>query len=319
MHRLADATPTGWARRLVKGEEMLLADVGDSVQRGADAFALWVPRFLGFIAVLIIGYIIAKVVANLVTRVLRRTGLDQRLQSGTAGNWISRLTRYPSALIGRIAFWLIFIGAISIAVDVLGIQALDDFVGTVWGYVPNLIAAFLIFLVAAAIAAGVGALVARTMGETTTGKVIATVVPILIMAIAGFMILDQLKIAETIVTITYASLLGAIALGMALAFGLGGRDVAARMLEGAYQAGQQNREQMKQDLQQGRDRAREEAERMKSDMQDGRDKEKIEGDPVAAPYGGSAEIGATDEPVVFEPDSELETQVRRPSADNPSS
>jgi hypothetical protein len=298
---------------------MLVADVGDSVQRGADAFALWVPRFLGFIAVLIIGYIIAKVVANLVTRVLRRTGLDERLQSGTAGNWISRATRYPSGLIGRIAFWLIFIGAISIAVDVLGIQALDDFVGTVWGYVPNLIAAFLIFLVAAAIAAGVGALVARTMGETTTGKVIATVVPILIMAIAGFMILDQLKIAETIVTITYASLLGAIALGMALAFGLGGRDVAARMLEGAYQAGQQNREQMKQDLQQGRDRARAEAERMKSDMQ-GRDEEKIEGDTVAARYGSSTEIGATeDEPVVFQPDSELETQVRRPTGGNPAS
>lgn len=63
---------------------------------------------------------------------------------------------------------------------------------------------------------------------------LSTVVPTLIMAVAGFMILDQLEIAETIVTITYASLLGAIALGMALAFGLGGRDVAARMLEGAY-------------------------------------------------------------------------------------
>jgi hypothetical protein len=123
-------------------------------------------------------------------------------------------------------------------------------------------AAFLIFLVAAAIAAGVGALVLRTMGETTTGKVIATVVPILIMAVAGFMILDQLQIAETIVTIRYASLLGAEALGMALAFGPGGREVAARMLEGAYQAGQQNREQVKQDLQQGRDAARDEAERM---------------------------------------------------------
>jgi hypothetical protein len=278
---------------------MVLADVGDSVQRGADEFALWVPRFLGFIVVLIVGYIIAKIIAGLVSRVLRRTGLDERLQQGTTGNWVSRATRQPSALIGTIAFWLIFIGAISIAVDVLGIQALDDFVGTVWAYVPNLIAAFLIFLVAAAIAAGVGALVSRTMGETTTGKVIATVVPILIMAVAGFMILDQLQIAETIVTITYASLLGAVALGMALAFGLGGREVAARMLEGAYQAGQQNREQVKQDLQQGRDAVREEAERMKSDIQE---EDTIEGDTVAAP--------GTQEPVAFEPDPALETEVR---------
>ena len=279
---------------------MFIADVGESVQRGADAFALWAPRFLGFLVVLIVGYFVAKVVASLLARVLRRLGLDERLRTGTAGNWISRATQSPSGLIGRIAFWLVFLGAVSIALDVLGIQALQDFIGTVWAYVPNLIAAFLIFLVAAAIAAGVGAVVARTMGETTTGKVIATVVPILIMAIAGFMILDQLKIAETIVTITYASLLGAIALGMALAFGLGGRDVAARMLEGAYQAGQQNREQVKRDLQQGRERAREEIDQKRAEM----DESPIEGDTVQSP--------AQEEPVVFEPDPTLETQVDPP-------
>jgi hypothetical protein len=291
----------------------VIADVGDSVQRGADAFALWVPRFLGFLAVLIIGYFVAKIAASLLARVLQRAGLDRRLQAGTAGNWISRVTQSPSHLIGRIAFWLVFLGAISIALDVLGIEALQDFVGTVWAYVPNLIAAFLIFLVAAAIAAGVGALVSRTMGETTTGKVIATVVPTLIMAIAGFMILDQLKIAETIVTITYASLMGAIALGMALAFGLGGREVAARMLEGAYQTGQQNREQIKEDLRQGRERAKEEADRMKTEVQE----PNIEGDKtLAARYQGEQEPGgvAADEPVAFEPASELEGEINRPSS-----
>ena len=284
---------------------MFIADVGESVQRAADAFALWVPRFLGFLAVLIVGYFVAKIVASLLARVLRRVGLDERLRTGTAGNWISRITQSPSELIGRIAFWLIFLGAVSIALDVLGIQALQDFIGTVWAYVPNLIAAFLIFLVAAAIAAGVGAIVARTMGETTTGKVIATVVPILIMAIAGFMILDQLKIAETIVTITYASLLGAVALGMALAFGLGGRDVAARMLEGAYQAGQQNREQVRRDLQQGRERAREEIDQKRAEM----DESPIEGDTVRSP--------AQEEPVAFEPDIDLDTQVNPPPRGRP--
>jgi hypothetical protein len=284
---------------------MFIADVGESVQRGADAFALWVPRFLGFLVVLIVGYFVAKIVASLLARVLRRVGLDERLRTGTAGNWITRVTRSPSELMGRIAFWLIFLGAVSIALDVLGIQALQDFIGTVWAYVPNLIAAFLIFLVAAAIAAGVGAIVARTMGETTTGKVIATVVPILIMAIAGFMILDQLRIAETIVTITYASLLGAIALGMALAFGLGGRDVAARMLEGAYQAGQQNREQVKRDLQQGRERAREEIDQKRAEM----DESPIEGDVVRSP--------SQEDPVAFEPDVDLDTQVNPPAGGRP--
>jgi hypothetical protein len=61
------------------------------------------------------------------------------------------------------------------------------------------------------------------------------------MAIAVFMILNQLQIATDIVTITYAALMGAVALGMALAFGLGGRDVASRMLEDAYQRGREER------------------------------------------------------------------------------
>jgi len=80
---------------------------------------------------------------------------------------------------------------------------------------------------------------------------------VLIMAIAVFMILEQLKIATAIVTITYAALLGAIALGSALAFGLGGRDVAAQMLPGAYDKGRENSDQFKRDLDRGKQRAEE--------------------------------------------------------------
>jgi hypothetical protein len=60
-----------------------------------------------------------------------------------------------------------------------------------------------------------------------------------------FMILNQLRIATEIVTITYAALMGALALGMALAFGLGGRDVASRVLEDAYRRGQQERNRIR--------------------------------------------------------------------------
>jgi hypothetical protein len=65
------------------------------------------------------------------------------------------------------------------------------------------------------------------------------------MAIAVFMILNQLHIATAIVTITYAAVMGALALGMALAFGLGGRDVASRLLEDAYRKGQAERQRLR--------------------------------------------------------------------------
>ena len=103
-------------------------------------------------------------------------------------------------------------------------------------------------MVAGVIAAAVGGLVARTMGDTPTGKVVGSVVPVLVMAIATFMILNQLQIAPEIVTITYAALIGGVFLAMALAFGLGGREVAGRMLGDAYDKGQEQRGQVKRDM-----------------------------------------------------------------------
>src|SRR4051795_4225450 len=246
---------------------MLAASIGSSVRNAFVVFFAWLPHVIGAIAVLIIGYFVAKLVARLVASALGRAGLDQRMHKGLGGTAIERAVPRPSSLLGRIVFWVIMIAVFSLAASVLGVAALTTFVGAVWSYIPNVIAAFLIFLVAAALAGGVATLVDRTMGDTSLGRIAKTAAPVLIMAIAVFMILEQLKIATQIVTITYAALWGAIALGSALAFGLGGRDVAAQMLEGAYQAGQRNKGQFKRDLDQGMQRASGEVDRMKEQAQ----------------------------------------------------
>ena len=115
-------------------------------------------------------------------------------------------------------------------------------------------------MVAAALAGVVGGAAHKLMGDTPTGKVVRAVIPGLILAIGTFMVLDQLQIAPQIVTITYAALLGMLALAGALAFGLGGREVAAELLRGAYDSGQQNKDQVQRDLQQGKQRAEQHAE-----------------------------------------------------------
>ena len=241
-------------------------NVGDSAQTALDSFFGFLPKLLGFILVLAIGWIVAKVVKTAVTKLLQKVGLDKALHSGTTGQYVDRIApdTSPSRLIGSLAYWFIFLGALAIAVSQLGIAALDNFVAAIGAYLPNIIAAVLIFVVAGAIAAAIGGLVARTMGDTPTGKVVGSVVPVLVMAIATFMILNQLQIAEEIVTITYAALLGAAALAMALAFGLGGRDLANRMLSDAYDKGQEQRGQVKRDMEIGKERGRQDAERVKA-------------------------------------------------------
>lgn len=166
------------------------------------------------------------------------------------------------------------LGALSIAVSALKIPALTSFVQAIYAYLPNVIAAVLIFVLAGAVSAAVGGLVASTMGDTPTGKILGTAVLILVMGIAIFMILNQLKIAPEIVQITYTALIGSVALGAALAFGLGGREVAGRMLEDAYQKGQENKDRVKHDLEKGRDRGRQQAQEAKT-----RTRQEVEGSP----------------------------------------
>ena len=230
---------------------------GDSVQNAFDGFFAFLPNLLGFLVILLVGFIVAKVVAGIVRKVLDKVGLDRHLQGSDAHKYVDRVLPGASASngIARVVFWLVFAFFLFAAIGALKIPAVTTFMNQVLAYLPNIIVAILIFVVAALLAGAVAAAVTNFMGDTPTGKIVAAVGPALVMVIALFMILDQLRIAETIVTIAFAATMGALALGLALAFGLGGRDVARQLLEEAYAQGRRAKDQARDDLALGRDRA----------------------------------------------------------------
>src|SRR5947209_16483583 len=236
-------------------------NVTSSLQRGLDTVFGYVPNIIGFLVILLIGYIIAKVVKAVVNKALQKLNVDDHLTNSHAGGFVERVSPggRPSKIVGGVAFWLIFLYALSAAIGALKIPAVTSFMNQVLAYLPNVVAAVVIFVVASVIATAVVAAVQKTMGDTPTGKIVETVVPGLVMAIAVFMILTQLKIAVAIVTITYAALLGMLALAGALAFGLGGRDVAAQLLQSAYESGQDAKGQAKADARKGKQRAQRQA------------------------------------------------------------
>jgi uncharacterized membrane protein YgcG len=232
-------------------------DIGRSFNRAWEGFFGFLPNLLGFLVILLVGYLVAKLVATAVQKILEKTGVDQKLHESEANKYVEKVMAgaKPSRGIARVVFWIIFAFFIFSAIGALGIPALTTFMNDVLAYLPNIIVAIAIFVVAAILAGAVAAGVARVMGDTPTGKIVATVVPALVMIIAMFMILEQLKIAEEIVRIAFAATMFALALGLALAFGLGGRDLAGRMLEDAYRKGKEHQEQAKRDVQVGRERA----------------------------------------------------------------
>jgi hypothetical protein len=264
-------------------------DIGDSFQNATDSFFAFLPNLLGFLILLLVGYIVAKVVAAVVRKVLEKVGLDRRLHESDASSYVDRVMpgASPSNGIARVVFWLIFVFFIFAAIGALRVPALTGFMEAVLGYLPNVIVAILIFVVAALIAGGVGAGVAKVLGDTPTGKVVATVVPAIVMVIAMFMILEQLQIAPEIVRIAFAATMGALALGLALAFGLGGRSVAERMLEDGYRKSQDAKEQARRDIETGRDRVSDRTDSYSSSTTTGTTTGTYSADPGTQPLGAT--------------------------------
>jgi hypothetical protein len=244
--------------------------ISSSLQEGFNSFFGFIPNLIGFLLILLVGWLVAKIVRTLVTKGLEALGLDKALNDSAAGEYVEKFSpgASPSRLIGAVAFWFIFLFVLTAAFSALKIPAVTAFMTEVLNYLPNVIAAVIIFVIAAAVAGAIGGIVAKLLGDTPTGKVVASVVPALIMVIAVFMILNQLRIAPAIVSITYTALIGSVALGAALAFGLGGRDVAGRMLQDAYDKGREHKGQVEDDVQLGKERAEAKAEEGKQRLDD---------------------------------------------------
>jgi hypothetical protein len=263
-------------------------DIGDSLQRFTDQFFEWLPRLVGALVILAIFWFIAKAVSKLLMNVLPRTGMDGAVHSGRMGQYVARYAEgfRPSSVLATIVFWFIFLTGVVLALSTLGIEALDNAIAAIVGYLPHVVAAILIMIVALAIAGVVGGAIIKLMGDTALGKIAATIVPVLVLTIAVFMALVELQIAEEIVVGTFYIVLGAIALAAALAFGLGGRNSAQRLLDGAYEKGQEAMPQARAEMRLARERAAERRDEAVERVEE--ERRRVEGDeppPLVPPPG----------------------------------
>jgi hypothetical protein len=192
----------------------------------------FLPNVLGAAAVLVIGYVVARLLAKGTDWVLERVRFDQLMARGGVTETIERTgTRLdPSSLIAKLVFWAVMLISISMAAEALELAAVSTMLATLVAYIPNVIAAVLIvavgFVVGGILRNVVDAATSRAGGGGMLGKVAKGAV----ITLAVFMALDQLQIAPTIVATAFTLLLGACALAAGLAFGLGGRELASESL-----------------------------------------------------------------------------------------
>src|ERR671920_698811 len=205
------------------------------LQNALSTFLSYLPQLIGAIVILIIGYIVAKVLQAVVGRVLQAVGFDGWMEKGGIKQFFDRAetNQTPVSILGQLVFWFVFIIALTMAADALGIPQVSAVLGQLIAYIPNIIAAILILILAALLANFVSGIVRGATGS----DVLATVARYAIIVYAVFAALTQLGIAVQLTANTCLILLGAIALAAAIAFGIGGREVAREILEKGYHRG----------------------------------------------------------------------------------
>ena len=200
----------------------------------ASAFVLFVPRLVAATIIFAGGFLIALIVKRAIQRALDWMDFD-RLTLRSGASEMLRLADMPPAdvLIAKIVFWLVWIGFIVSAVDTLQFGPFRGLVEEFFRFVPRFLVALLVL--------SLGFLVGNFLWRATLlasvnaglpgARLLSGALRLLVIAIAVVMALEQLGMATTVVLTAFAITFGAVMLGLAIAFGLGGREAARDLLE----------------------------------------------------------------------------------------
>ena len=194
----------------------------------------FIPKLLGFLVILLVGWIIATAVSKALTFLLRKVGFDR--MANRIG--LTRLEQRmgiqldPARVLGQIAFWFIFLIFLVPATDALGLPAVSNVLNALVAYIPNVFVAILVLFLGALAATFVSDIVRGATASTNVGNptVFANIARYAIIAFAALVALEQLQIAPALLNELFGGIVLAAAIAFGLAFGLGGQDTARRWL-----------------------------------------------------------------------------------------
>ena len=221
---------TDWASALITavGNALLL-------------FFAAIPRIIGFLLILLIGWWIASGIAALVDRLLRAANFNSLAERSGISDFIAKMGVHADAtrLLADIVKWFIRLIVLIVAFDALGLPAVSVVLLSLLFWLPNLIVALIVLVIGGIAARAVSALVRGSAAKADLGNpdLFASIASVLIWAFAIVVAVNQLGIAVTLVNTLFIAFVGALALAFALAFGLGGRDTAGQIVREFYERG----------------------------------------------------------------------------------
>ena len=214
--------------------EIIITELTRAWQELIRGFAHYLPRLVVMLVVVFLGWVIAYLIKALVRSVLTLTKFSKLSENAGATQILNRAALPSSTeLLSRFVFWLAWVGFILLGISVLGIVGLQEYISRFFMFVPKLLVALVIlfFGLAAANFFSRAALLAAVNANFRSSRLLSSLIRIIIGIFALSMVFEVLGVGEQTIQIAFAETFGAIMLGLAIAFGLGGKDLAREFLE----------------------------------------------------------------------------------------
>ncbi len=204
----------------------------------------FIPALIGAIIVLVVGWLVSDFVGALCVRILERVGFETAAQRTGVSGFVARTgMRDPraSVVLAELVKWFIRLIFLEAAAQAVHLQAVVQVINQIVLFIPNLVVALVVLMIGVMVARLVGGIVRGSAAEAgfDNPNLIASLAQWAIVAFAVIVAVNQIGIAATLVNTLFMAFVGAVALALGLAFGLGGRDVAGRMWQNAYDRGRQ--------------------------------------------------------------------------------
>jgi hypothetical protein len=214
--------------------ENFVRELARTMNEIVASFARFLPRFMEMLVIVVLGWLIAFILKVLLRSVLKITRFD-RLSEHTGATQLLRGAALPSLteLVSRFVFWVAWLGFILLGISVLGLVGIEQHVASFFGFLPRLFASLMIlffgllgasFFSRAALLSGVNA-------GLPSPRLISWAVRTMIILFVVSMAFEELGVGSRTMIVAFALTFGALMLGLALAFGLGGKDLARKYLE----------------------------------------------------------------------------------------
>jgi hypothetical protein len=200
-----------------------------------------IPRIIGFLVIIIIGWLISGALAAGVAALLRAVRFNDLAQSSGFAGFVRNMgiRKDASGLLADIVKWFVRLIVLVVAFDALGLPAVSQVLQQFLLWIPNLVVAVVVLVIAGLAANALGNLIrgATAQAGFDNPDLLATIARVAVWAFGIVVAVNQIGIAQELVNTLFMGFIGALALAAGLAFGLGGRETAGRIVDNWYNRG----------------------------------------------------------------------------------